>query len=211
MGKAGLLLGKSIVALAICTLIGRAVQISLEFTAAKAAEVKDALYDVLPKKEAEKKSVALEDAIAIAAKEYKVNPLILKVISEKESTNGNIRALYRFEPNLFTRLRAAQNYRALSDSEVRMLASSHGAFHILGLTAEKECQLHFSRLYDVEVSAKCAARIIRNIDAEINDKTPAFRLREIFKRYNGQGKAADEYASDAMGRLAVLLFQKVNG
>lgn len=211
MRKTGLLLGRVVIGLAICTLVSRAAQISLQFTIAKAADLRAVIYGALPKQEVERQPLALEEAIEIAARQYKVDPLILRVISEKESTGGNMRALYRFEPNLFSRLRSEATYRSLSDSEVRMLASSHGVFHILGITAERECQIHFSRLYDVEISAKCAAKIIRNIDSRVTDKSASTRLREIFKRYNGQGRAADEYASDAMGRLAALLYQRLNG
>ena len=92
-----------------------------------------------------------------------------------------------------------------------MLASSHGAFHILGLTAERECQLHFSRLYDVETSARCAAKIVRNIDDQVSEKATSVRLKEIFKRYNGQGESAENYAKDAMGRLAAILYQRARG
>lgn len=202
---------KGIIGLATCVLVTSALKIACEFAVAKAIDVKDAIYEALPKKEVAKRPLGLEESISVASREHGVDPLILKVIVEKESTNGNMRALYRFEPGLYSRLRAEKSYRTLSDSEVRMLASSHGAFHILGLTAERECQLHFSRLYDVETSAKCAAKIVRNIDNQVSEKATSIRLKEIFRRYNGQGESAENYAKDAMGRLAAILYQRARG
>lgn len=192
-------------------LITTAAKIAFDFTLAKAVEVKDIVYDSLPRKEVAKSPLSLDESIISAANDFKVDPLILKVIVEKESTNGHFRSLYRFEPSLYSKLRGDKSYKSLSDSEVRMLASSHGAFHILGLTAERECQVHFSYLYDVEVSARCAAKIIRNIDDQVSTKATTTRLREIFRRYNGTGQAAEEYAKDAMGRLAAILYQKTRG
>lgn len=211
MKKLGTLMGKLVIGLAVCVLVTTALKIALEFTIAKALSVGDAMYQALPKQEVAKRPLGLEESIHQAAREHGVDPLILKVIVDKESTNGHMRALYRFEPGLYSRLRGEKSYRTLSDSEVRMLASSHGAFHILGLTAERECQLHFSKLYDVETSAKCAAKIVRNIDNQVSEKATSVRLKEIFRRYNGQGESAENYAKDAMGRLAAILYQRTRG
>ena len=211
MKKLGALAGKAVVGMAMCVLVTTALKIAFEFTVAKAYGLRDAVYDALPRKEVPRRPLGLEDAIQIASKDHGVDPLILKVIVDKESTNGHVRSLYRFEPGLYSRLRGEKSHRILSDSEVRMLASSHGAFHILGLTAERECQLHFSQLYDVETSARCAAKIIRNIDNQVSEKSTGTRLKEIFKRYNGQGESAESYAKDAMGRLAAILYQRTRG
>ena len=211
MGRVWIVLGKVVVGAAMCVLVTTALKITLNFTIAKASQAKERVLDVLPKKEVAQRPLTLSESITRASRAYDVDPLILQVISEKESAGGDSRSLYRFEPNLYARLRAEKAYRALSDSEVRMLASSHGVFHILGLTAERECQMHFSKLYSVEASAMCAARIVRRIDDSLKAKATSQRLREIFKQYNGQGKMAEEYASDAMVRLAAILYQRVNG
>lgn len=211
MKKLGALAGKAVIGMAVCVLVTTALKIAFEFTVAKALGIREAVYEALPKKEIAKRPLGLEESIHQASREHGVDPLILKVIVDKESTNGHMRALYRFEPGLYSRLRGEKSFRSLSDSEVRMLASSHGAFHILGLTAERECQLHFSRLYDVETSARCAAKIVRNIDDQVSEKATSVRLKEIFRRYNGQGESAENYAKDAMGRLAAILYQRARG
>lgn len=199
--------GMTVLFLAVSILTTHALTVSGIWAIGKIESAKAAAVDLLPKKEVPQQPKPLMVIIDIAARTNNVDPLILQVIVEKESNNGDTRSLYRFEPDLFSRLRGQSQYRNLSDSEVRMLASSHGAFHILGLTAERECGLHFSKLYNNEIAAHCAAKIVRRIDDNVQAKATSERLKEIFKRYNGQGKAADMYASDAMVRLASLLYK----
>lgn len=206
--------GTAKLGLVVCSslVIANGVQLGATFVAIKAAEAKTAVLERLPAREVliERGDLTAEEAAEEAARRHKVDPLILKVILEKERANGSIRALYRFEPDLFARLRREPAYKKLSDSEVRMLSSSHGAFHILGLTGEKSCGVHFSQLYKNNVAADCAARIIKSIESSVQSKDSTARLREIFKRYNGAGKAADAYASDAIVRLAGILYSRPN-
>lgn len=211
MRRVWIFCAKVILYLAICVLITRGLDALLSFSVAKAAQVKRIISNHMPKREVAKKPLGVEQAILFAAKVYEIDPLILKVISDKESSGGNSRSLYRFEPGLYGRIKGTKAYRDLSDSEIRMLASSHGVFHILGITAESECNLHFSALYNVETSAMCAAKIVKNIEQTVKTTHASQKLREIFKRYNGQGEAAEAYANDAMGRLAAILYQKLNG
>lgn len=209
-----LIRGAARLALVLCSslVIANGIQLSVAFVSIKAAEAKAAVLERLPAREVvvRRGDLTAQEAAEEAAQRHKVDPLILKVILEKESANGSIRALYRFEPELFSRLRRDPAYKKLSDSEVRMLSSSHGAFHILGLTGERACGVHFSQLYSNDTAADCAARIIKSIESSVQSKDPTARLREIFKRYNGAGKAADNYASDAIVRLAGILYSKPN-
>lgn len=143
----------------------------------------------------------LQKTIHLKSKEHQIDPIILEIIVQKESNNGNPRSLYRFEPNLYQRLRQSKSYRGMSDGEIRMMASSHGPFHILGATGASQCNLHFSELYDVDKSTDCAARIVRKLSDENNGE-----VRKVFKGYNGTGPMADKYATDAMVTLAELLY-----
>lgn len=210
MSRVFVLLGKFGLFLCMSLLVAKGVDVAVNFTSLKIEEAKAAIYEALPAKiiKEGREPLPLVDAIRQAAEAHNIDPLILTVISEKESAGGNSRALYRFEPELYARLRGEKAYRGLSDSEVRMLASSHGVFHILGATAEGQCQIHFSRLYDQETAAHCAARIVKNIQGRSQEGATSARLHEIFKRYNGSGRAADVYANDAMVRLAALLYQR---
>ena len=196
--------------LSACLCISKGVDVAFNFIAVKIDDAKAAIYEALPVKVVKeaREPLPLSTAIEMAAGANGVDPLILQVISQKESAGGNSRYLYRFEPDLYARLRNERTYKTLSDSEVRMLASSHGVFHILGATAESQCQIHFSRLYDHEIAAQCAARIVKNIQGRANGRATSEQLREIFKRYNGSGRAAEVYADDAMIKLAALLYER---
>ena len=138
----------------------------------------------------------LPEAIEMSADAYGIDAKVLTVIAKKESSFGHPYKLYRFEPKMLTKLKKHPSYKDRSDSSLRMLASSHGAFHILGVTSLEKCGLHWSHLYRHKEAADCAAKIV----SELHDRADG-NLREVFKRYNGSGPMAERYASDAMARL----------
>lgn len=138
-------------------------------------------------------SLTLMEAIVTKAKEWAIDPAILVVIAKKESSFGKIDRLYRFEPKMFERLKKHRSYRHMSDSNLRMLASSHGPFHILGVTALERCDTHFSKLYSNKDGADCASQILSEIQVDVGGD-----VKETFRRYNGKGKMAERYAKDAM-------------
>lgn len=152
-------------------------------------------------------AATLDEIITQVSHEYKIDPLILRVISEKESSGGL--ALYRFEPEQFQRRLGEDRRLGLSEDERRMENSSHGIFHIMGYTARNMCNMHWSELYNPWLNAKCAATIVQQLQqTSERSKSPDARVFEIFKKFNGQGPMADAYANDAMVRLAKLLYQK---
>jgi hypothetical protein len=211
MRKVVLFLTRLVVCLSICILVTSGLRSLSSLTVAKALQIKEGILESMPLGLAQAAPLQLAQVIEKASQAHGVSPIVLQVICDKESSGGSANSLYRFEPGLYTRLRSNKSYRQISDSELRMLSSSHGAFHILGLTAERECQLHFSKLYDLEVSANCAAKIVRRIEDGIKSNNTEYKLFEIFRQYNGQGAKAEQYATDAMGRLASLLYRKLNG
>ena len=146
-----------------------------------------------PPKQISTGSLTLMEAIVTKAKEWSIDPSILVVIAKKESSFGKSDRLYRFEPKMFQRLKKHRSYRHMSDSNLRMLASSHGAFHILGVTALERCDTHFSKLYNHRDGADCASQILSEIQVDVGGD-----IQETFKRYNGTGKMAERYARDAM-------------
>lgn len=150
---------------------------------------------------AKQPSKTLSDLLSLKANQYQLDPIILKIILKKESNDGQMDSLYRFEPALYQRLRSMKSYRGMSDSEVRMMASSHGPYHILGATGKDQCGLHFSELYDNEKSTDCAARIVKRLMDENGGE-----IKQVFRGYNGSGPAAERYAIDAMLHLAELLY-----
>jgi hypothetical protein len=148
----------------------------------------------------------LGDIIVTVAKEYSIDPLILTVIAEKESAGG--KALYRFESGKFQELQSSKRYRSLSSDELRMVASSHGIFHVMGYSAQDYCQLPWHQLYNPWTSARCAATIVARLYKDTEHIQDAgTRVREVFRKFNGQGDRAEQYANDAMTRLAAMLYK----
>jgi hypothetical protein len=153
-------------------------------------------------------STTLAQVIQRVASERKIDPLILSVIAEKESAGGV--ALYRFEPTKFEQLRNSKQFKGRSVDELRMIASSHGPFHVMGYSAEHYCGLQWHRLYDTLTAARCTGEIVGKLYQDTaHIKDPSARVREVFKRYNGTGADAERYADDAMARLAGILYKRV--
>jgi hypothetical protein len=150
----------------------------------------------------------LEDLIKKVAAEFQVDPLILQVLADKESAGG--KKLYRFEPEKFKELQSHKRYRGLSSDELRMIASSHGIFHVMGYSAREYCDLNWHQLYNHLASARCAASIVARLYDDTRDiDSSGARVRQIFRKYNGSGESAERYANDAMQRLASLLYRGI--
>lgn len=147
----------------------------------------------------------VDDVLQSVAREYEIDPMILEVIRDKESAGGKL--LYRFEPTKFVEREKADRRLGLSDDERRMENSSHGIFHVMGYTARTVCGVHWSALYDPWECTRCAATIVsRNLEATKSIKQAGPRLREVFRMYNGAGPGAEQYADDAMSRVAQRLY-----
>ncbi len=202
--------------LCICLCVSRLVDLAFEVASVHAMRARDALLEkvTVVKTITEYREVddaTLGDIIVKTAKEFDVDPLILMVLAEKESRGGDQNSLYAFEAKKFEELRNNKKYRTTSTNELRMIASSHGVFHVMGYSAKDYCNLHWSRLYDVWTAARCSALIVQQKSKEIDGiKDPTVRIREVFRRYNGGGEEADKYADDAMSRLAGILYERVS-
>jgi hypothetical protein len=148
----------------------------------------------------------LDEIIKEVSREYQIDPLILQVIADKESSRG--KELYRFEPKKYAERSSEDRQLGLSEDERRMENSSHGVFHIMGYTARSACKLHYSQLYDPWVSARCAATIVAKSWNNLSHvKDSAERLRQVFQRYNGAGPVSVAYSRDAMSRVAQIIYQ----
>lgn len=147
----------------------------------------------------EPEAMDLDQAIAHISKLEDVTPLILRAIAMQESAGGKY--LYRFEPQVYQRI---QNKIKTTEDEKRMLASSHGAFHIMGYNASERCDLHWSQLYDNALGAACAMRIIKQNYRAAQGKTLGQKLRAAIRAYNGSGPQAEQYADKIMGIIAEL-------
>lgn len=150
----------------------------------------------------------LRSLVPKVAHDVGVPAVALQAIVERESSGA--RLLYRFEPKKFDELKRSRQYAKVSDDELRMLASSHGSAHVLGVNAEPRCGIHWSRLYDSVGGLECGARILReNLDRYKNHPNPSQRLWFALRDYNGSGAAAEAYADAVMARVGALLFDSL--
>lgn len=144
--------------------------------------------------------VSLDFAIEAASHKHKIPAVALKALAEVESSQGKY--LYRHEPHLEARL------KDVPAAERRPLASSHGVMHVLGLNAEPECGIHWSKLYDTMLGVDCGAKMLAaglKKHAGVKDKGQRFWL--AFKSYNGTGEAAERHADKVMATAAKLMFE----
>lgn len=146
----------------------------------------------------------LEDIINRVAKTRKIPSIVLQTIIAKESGAGT--HLYRFEPDVYNRLRTTSK---LSDDETKMLASSHGAMQVMGFNAETRCGVHWSKLYDEFTGIDCGAKILREELDKAPGKNAGERLWQAFKRYNGSGPRAENYADEALASLGKLFISQL--
>jgi hypothetical protein len=151
-------------------------------------------------------SVPLRQLIETVALRHGVSPVVLQAVVEQESRGGE--ALYRFEPGSYARLKSQVK---ATDSELRMLASSHGVAHVMGFNAQPRCGVHWSKLYDPSIGLECAAKILRqNLARHSNEATNSKRIWLALRDYNGAGPDAQEYATEVMARIGALLLSAID-
>lgn len=146
----------------------------------------------------------IESVIKRVSKETGLHEVILKALIDAESSGGEENSLYRYEPRVFAqRAKIDSEY---SESERKMLASSHGVAHIMGYRAKPDCGVHWSKLYDNYTAIKCSAKIlIDNLDSYREISNPSERLRRAYKMYNGSGEQAERYSVKLMAKIGSLL------
>lgn len=118
----------------------------------------------------------------VARKIHRVTPKMLHTIAYLESSNGT-NTKSRFEPHILPLTRRFTKNKAYQ----RMLASSHGEYQILGLTA-LSLKLNPWRLKERIYNKFAAIKVL-----EHNFKLCKGDFKCAVKRYNGSGKKADAY------------------
>lgn len=146
-------------------------------------------------------AVPLGQLVDIASRKHRIPAVVLQAVVDQESSGGEF--LYRFEPGTYSQLKVRAR---MSDSEVRMLASSHGVAHVMGFNAQPRCGVHWSKLYDPAIGLECGAKILReSMDKYRTVKDSSRRVWLALRDYNGSGPDAEAYASKVMARVGALL------
>lgn len=147
-----------------------------------------------------------EQLIGKYAKDLRVPKIIGLILLDKESGGGS--QVYRFEPKVFERIKGR---KGVSESESRMLASSHGVLQVMGFNAQPRCGIHWSKLYGPE-GVFCGLKIMReNLTQHKAVKDIGQRVWLAFRDYNGSGPDAERYADHAMtiaGRIMLQQWEK---
>lgn len=153
-------------------------------------------------------SVSVSQLIPKVARDLKVPVVALQAVIDQESSGA--KRLYRFEERKFIELKRRADFAKLPDDEIRMLASSHGAAHVMGFNAQTRCNVSWDKLYDPLTGIECGAKILReNLDRYTKVKDPSERLWFALRDYNGSGTDAEAYADKVMSRVGALLFNKL--
>lgn len=174
----------------------------------KASELKAAMVQKFTRVEVRRElvkpeTVPLPQLTGAISRKYRVPTVVLQAVVDQESGGGNY--LYRFEAEKYSQMKQKPH---VPDSEVRMLASSHGLAHVMGFNSEPRCGVHWSKLYDPYVGLDCGAKILReNIDKHNGIKDTSRRIWMALRDYNGSGKAAEQYANSVMARIGELLLR----
>jgi hypothetical protein len=138
--------------------------------------------------------MSLEEALEKIPLELGVDPNVIKAICQWESMDG--KDLHRFEPGKFEM--ALQ--LTTSVFEAKQLASSHGACHVLGLTA-RSLGYHWSELDDNEKGVRAATMAYRDcLDRNNSNEDASIRC------YNGSGDKTWTYLKKVKPILAKIRY-----
>lgn len=126
---------------------------------------------------------------------YGLDPILVQAVIGVESSGG--RYLYRFEPGVYNRLSRVKN-----EQERRMLASSHGPMHVLGITAAAR-GVHWSELYDNTTALETGVSILARCKEQGKSN---YRMLACYNTGSTkQSVAADNYYSKVMSQYKQLI------
>lgn len=137
-----------------------------------------------------KARVLEQSSIAGICRAYGLDPVLVQAVIRVESAGGT--QLYRFEPGIYNRLSGVRN-----EQERRMLSSSHGIMHVLGITAKAK-GVHWSELYNDETSLETGVSILAKCKEQ--GKTNYRMLACYNTGSTKQSAAADKYYSKVMSQ-----------
>jgi hypothetical protein len=147
----------------------------------------------------------VEESIELVSKRTGYSKAILSAMVAVESSGGVY--LYRFEPAVFNKMK--REGAKVSDSELRMLASSHGVTHVMGYNASKRCGLHWSELYNADKALGCTVKILKDNAKKYENTSKNRRVWLALRDYNGSGEMAEAYANKVLAEVGKHVLQSV--
>jgi len=195
----------------LAALINRGAEVAWNSLYAQYAEAAQAIENRLTKEVVVREVVPpseleLDDIIDEVSRQNHLNKIILRALITHES--GDRIDRIRHEPHLMKRFKFP-GY--LNQIERELWASSVGPAQVIyGLWKDACGWQTLQQALDPWNNISCSAMILRR-HLESKDvrelKTPAARLREALRRYNGTGEDAERYAEVVMGRVAGMLLR----
>lgn len=148
----------------------------------------------------------VDQIIEEVSRKHGLNPIILRAIVRQES--GDRMDRMRYEEKIY---KSAKFPPYLNDGEKRVWASSIGPGQVIYVLWRNFCGWEsLASAFDTYQSLDCSARILkRNLGNPNVQKltSPASRLREALRMYNGTGEDAERYADTVMGGVAALMLK----
>lgn len=143
----------------------------------------------------------LSELVNYYSTKYGINPSIVWLIIKKES-NGDSKRI-RYEESWKREYSRKYPRGNLNNIEYDLIFSSFGLMQVSYVIWHEFCGInHSTDLLDIETNVECGVKILVKCLAESNNVYPhTQRIRGCFRRYNGSGKKAENYANDLMIKL----------
>jgi len=152
-----------------------------------------------------------EDAIRTIPKQFGIPDVIVETILAKESPDRDLNA-YRSEAHNPNQIALAKKF-SKKDAQIKMIASSHCPFQIMGYEAEQRgvpwAELYYPKTCVELFSAVWTSKQEYCLTANPSLKKNKVALLECTARaWNGSGEKAEQYKEEFMAILGNKLFAK---
>jgi hypothetical protein len=151
---------------------------------------------------------SIEAMIEEVAADNGIPAAVIRAMAVQESGHLGSTDRVRFEPHLMSRFKPPAH---LNDIEKKFYASSFGLLQVIYGFHAKTCGLKsYSDLLVPKKNAVCAIKVLKANLAQTKG-TPAQRMREALRRYNGSGPQAEKYADQVMVRIGEEVLNGMEG
>lgn len=161
-------------------------------------EARAAVFPEQPIPARKVKPKTIEAMIEEVAADNGIPSAVIRAMAVQESGHLGSTDRVRFEPHLMNRFKPPAH---LNDIEKKFYASSFGLLQVIYGFHAKTCSLKsYSELLIPEKNIRCGVTVLKTNLAQTKG-TPAQRMREALRRYNGSGPQAEKYADRVMVRI----------
>jgi len=152
-----------------------------------------------------------EEAIRTIPKQFGIPDVIVETILDKESPDRNLNA-YRSEAHNPNQIALAKKF-SKNDAQIKMIASSHCPFQIMGYEAEQR-GVPWAELYYPKTCVELFATVWLAKQENCIKNNPSLKKNKVgllectARAWNGSGDKAEQYKEEFMAILGNKLFAK---